>query len=341
MVLLPNYGSLIDEIRSEGFKVSDEIYMAFDGYNHYTMSKSLGAFMMSFTDTLKRLKPTWVILAGDRGEQLMAAIAASHVYIPVAHIQAGERSGNIDGLSRHAIGKFAHLHLAANEDAVNRLINLGEEPSRVHNVGAPQLDEIRDNLVTSPEKLKAQFEINVHEPFLLVALHPVTEEMSQAEEQVKCLSMALKKFDMPKVWIMPNNDAGSSITRRSLRQMRHSSTFLYDNLSREDYLGFMACARCMVGNSSSGLLEAPTFNLPAVNLGRRQQDRVRGDNVIDAPFDVKAIEEAIQLGCSQSFHDTLVDSESPYGDGKSASRILGLLEHTIIDDRLLIKSLTY
>ena len=157
MLLLPNFGNLVEEIKDEGFKVSDEIFMALDGYNHFSTSKSLGIFLSSFSDVVKRLRPTWILLAGDRGEQLMASICGAYTYTPVAHIQAGERSGNIDGLSRHAIGKFVNIHFAANSDAFNRLISLGEERFRVHNVGAPQLDEIYQGEVSSKKKLEKNY----------------------------------------------------------------------------------------------------------------------------------------------------------------------------------------
>ena len=142
MHLLKRFGASIDEITKDGFKVNDQIYMALDGYNKFTMSKSLGILMSSFTDVIQRVKPDWLILAGDRGETLAASIVGAYTNTPVAHIQAGEVSGNIDGMARHAIGKFTNLHLASNEDACKRLLKLGEESFRIKNVGAPQLDEL-------------------------------------------------------------------------------------------------------------------------------------------------------------------------------------------------------
>ena len=143
MHLLDSFGNSVKEIEKEGFKVSDKVYMALDGYNHYTMAKSMGIIISSFTDILQRVKPNWVILAGDRAETLSASLVAAYTYTPIAHIQAGELSGNIDGLARHAIGKFAHLHFASNKDAYNRLLKLGEQKFRVKLVGAPQLDELK------------------------------------------------------------------------------------------------------------------------------------------------------------------------------------------------------
>lgn len=340
MVLLPAYGSLIDEIKAEGLNVSDEIFMSLEGHNHFTMVKSLSVFLASFVDVLRRVKPTWLVLAGDRGEQLMAAIAAAYTYIPTAHIQAGERSGNIDGVARHAIGKFVHLHLAANQDAADRLVNLGEEEFRVHMVGAPQLDELVDEKVANNDELLARHAIDTRSPYLLVVQHPVTEEMDQARVQATELVRALRAFDMPKVWVLPNNDAGSGVVRSVLVEERTSDVYLYDNMTRRDYLGFMKSCVAMVGNSSSGLLEAPTFGVPAVNLGRRQADRIKGKNVIDAPFDVQAIITAIKEAMSPEFRASLKDCENPYGDGRSAPRVLDILAKTKIDDRLLIKRTT-
>lgn len=341
MLLLPGYGSLIDEIKAGGYSVSDEIYMSLEGSNHFTMAKSLGIFLMSFVDTLKRLEPDWIILAGDRGEQLVASIASAFTYIPTAHIQAGERSGNIDGVSRHAIGRFAHIHFSANEDAEQRLLRMGEEPFRVHHVGAPQIDEMVNEDLPSREDLLKRYNFDATRPYLLVVQHPVTEELHSASNQIDILTKELAKIDMPKVWVLPNNDAGSHVIRRGLAQTRTSDTFVFENLTRQDYLAFMAYSGCMVGNSSSGLLEAPTFKVAAVNLGRRQTDRVQGINVINAPIAEETISTAIHKALSEEFQATIAGCINPYGDGKSSARILDVLQATQVDDRLLIKKIVY
>jgi GDP/UDP-N,N'-diacetylbacillosamine 2-epimerase (hydrolysing) len=341
MLMLPGYGMLVDEIKQDGFKVEDEIYMSLEGSNHYTMVKSLGIFLISFVDILHRKRPDWIILAGDRGEQLMGSVAGAYTYTPVAHIQAGERSGNIDGTARHAIGKFAHLHLAANADAAERLLKLGEEPFRVHNVGAPQLDELNEGLVSTMADLRRSYHIGESEPYLLVAQHPVTEELDRAEDQVKVLVRALNRFKMRKIWILPNNDAGSETTRRVLLQERRSDSQIYENLTRKDYLGLLKNCSAIVGNSSSGLLEAPTFGIPAVNIGRRQNDRVQGKNVINVTFELEPCLAAIEKALSPTFRESLLDCSNPYGDGQSAKRILDVLSNTPVDNRLLVKNLMY
>jgi GDP/UDP-N,N'-diacetylbacillosamine 2-epimerase (hydrolysing) len=341
MHLLPGNGLSLNEILSDGFDVEDRIYMSLEGHNHFTMTKSLGVFLSSFVDVLVRNRPDWLILAGDRGEQLMGAIAASYTYTPVAHIQAGELSGNIDGLARHAIGKFVHLHFAANQDAGDRLIKLGEQDFRVHVVGAPQLDELVGGQYTPPEELAGRFGVDPSRPFLLSALHPVTEEMGKARDQASALVDALNSFDMPKIWIMPNNDAGADAVRDTVMRQRRADTQVFPNLKREDYAGLLRCCAALVGNSSSGLLEAPSFGVPAVNIGRRQEQRVRGPNVIDTVFDVDAIRAAVTQALSPSFRASLAGMANPYGDGKSAERILNILAAAPVDDKLLIKQLTY
>jgi GDP/UDP-N,N'-diacetylbacillosamine 2-epimerase (hydrolysing) len=331
----------VNEIRSDGFEVSDEIYMAVDGYNHYTHAKALGVFLCSFTDVVMRTRPDWIVLAGDRGEQLIGGVVGAYTYTPVAHIQAGELSGNIDGVARHALGKFAHLHMAANQDAADRLQRLGEQEFRIHNVGAPQLDELEQRLYSDLNELESKHAIDLSRPYMLVVQHAVTEEYDQAAKQIQATVEAIDGFDLPKIWILPNNDAGSNIIRQGILKQRRADVYLFENLKREDYLGFLRGAACMVGNSSSALLEAPSFHTPAVNIGRRQAQRVQGNNVINSSYETDEIIEAIKLALSEQFRESLRDCKNPYGDGHSSERILDILENTRHDDRLLIKELTY
>ena len=301
MHLLPSNGTSVNEILSDGFEVSDQIYMSLEGHNHFTMVKSLGVFLTSFIDVLVRNKPDWLVLAGDRGEQLMGAIAGSYTYTAVAHIQAGELSGNIDGLARHALGKFVHLHFAANQDAGDRLRKLGEQEFRIQVVGAPQLDELVSGDISSSKRISERFNVDPNAPYLLIVQHPVTEEVEQAETQIRATIEAAARFDLPKIWVMPNNDAGSDIIREAMLSGRSGDTQIFLNLARRDYLGLLKHCACIVGNSSSGLLEAPTFEVPAVNLGRRQEMRLRGANVVDAPFETNCIVEAIETALSPAF----------------------------------------
>lgn len=342
MHLLESYGSSYKEIERDGFTIDYKVHMSLDGYNHYTQAKSLGIFLNSLPDILDKERPDWVLLAGDRGEQLMGAIAASYTYTPVAHIQAGELSGNIDGMTRHAIGKLVHMHFAANEDAADRLVKLGEERFRVFNVGAPQIDEMVQAQYTELPELEDKLLVSLSKGYILAVMHPVTEEASKAGEQAKIFIQALNEFDCPKIVILPNNDAGSNLVKDAIYEYRKGAYHFYSNLKREDYLGLLKNAKCIVGNSSSGLLEAPTFQIPAVNIGRRQDMRFRGANVIDVEFDKESVVRAIEKAVSEEFHAYLQKNcVNPYGDGRSSERILDLLLHTKVDEKWLVKKLTY
>ncbi len=342
MHLLPNFGLSKQEIERDGFKIDHVIHMSLDGYNHYTMVKSLGIFICSLADLVASEKPDWIILAGDRGEQLMGAITGAFCYLPVAHIQAGELSGNIDGMTRHAIGKFAHLHFASNTDAARRLKKLGEESFRIHLVGAPQIDELVQGRYTEKNKLEQQYSIPLNQPYILFVQHPTTEEFRKIPEQIKMTLEAVNTFKIPKIVILPNNDAGSLMIREGIENNRIGQFYVFANLKREDYLGFLKNCSCLVGNSSSGLLEAPTFRIPVVNIGRRQVGRVRGNNVIDVAFNKEMITKSIKRALSSQFKNYLNHKcQLPYGDGHSSQRILKILMNRPITDQLLIKNLTY
>lgn len=342
MHLLEAFGSSYKEIESDGFEIDYKIHMSLDGYNYYTHAKSLGVCLMGLPDILDKEKPDWLLLAGDRGEQLMGAIAAAYTYTPVAHIQAGELSGNIDGMTRHAIGKLVHIHFAANEDAATRLIKLGEEPFRVFNVGAPQIDEMVQAKFTGISELEDKFSVNLKDGYILAVMHPVTEEASKASEQAEIFIEALNYFKETKIVILPNNDAGSNMVKEAILNCKKGEYHFYSNLKREDYLGLLKNSNCIVGNSSSGLLEAPTFKVPAVNIGRRQNLRFRGINVIDVEFDTKQVILAIKKAMSNEFKIYLEENcENPYGDGHSSERILELLMNIEVDEKWLVKKLTY
>ncbi|MHA8054526.1 UDP-N-acetylglucosamine 2-epimerase [Aquirufa nivalisilvae] len=342
MHLLPSFGESVTEIEKDGFKVDYKINMSIDGYNHVTQVKSLGLFLVSFADILASDKPDFIVLAGDRGEQLMGAIGGGYTYIPVVHIQAGEKSGNIDGMARHAIGKFAHIHIASNEDARTRLLKLGEEEFRVHNVGAPQLDELVSGFFSSKEYVKEKHGIDLERDFMMIVQHPVTEEFDIADKQIEETMKAVNKFNMPKVVILPNNDAGSLKVREGIEKFLIGEHYMFSNIQRQDYLAILKYAKVIVGNSSSGLLEAPTFKTPAVNIGRRQMGREQGINVIKAEFQENEIFNAIQKALSQTFHeDVQANCINPYGDGRSSERILDILTNTVIDNKLIVKDITY
>jgi GDP/UDP-N,N'-diacetylbacillosamine 2-epimerase (hydrolysing) len=341
MHLLPDFGSTRNEIRRDGFEIEQEIYMALEGSTDVGMVKSLGVFLASAADTIARLRPDFILLAGDRGEQLMGALAGAHMNIPVAHIQAGELSGNVDGLTRHALARFAHIHFAANEDAAERLRRSGEEAFRVFTVGAPQLDELISGDAAPPEHVAERFHLQLDKPIVLLLQHPVTEQLRLAGEQIETTLGALGELGHQTVLIYPNNDAGSAELRAKIHELRRPWLRVERSVPRYEYAGLLRTATLMVGNSSSAIIEAPSFGLPAVNLGRRQDGRVQAANVINAEHDAAAIKQAVEEAASPEFRAKLNGIPNPYGDGRASERIAETLATIPIDEKLLFKSLTY
>lgn len=341
MHVLDHFGSSIEEIKKDGLKIHAEVFNTLDGYNHLTMVKSLSIFMMQLPELLRQMEADMVLLAGDRGEQLVGAIVGAHMYLPVAHIQAGEVSGNIDGVTRHAITKFAHIHFAANEDAANRVLKMGEEPHRVFNVGAPMLDELVSGFVTPDEQIYKKFHLIKNQPLVLLIQHSVTEEFDQAEKQMEETLEAVTAFGYQTVVILNNSDAGSTILRRVIAKHKKPFMQIFPNMARQDYVGLLNVADVIVGNSSSGIIEAPSFKLPAVNIGNRQRGRMQSTNVINVRYSAKEIKQAVIKTMSPGFKKIVARCVNPYGDGRSAKRIAEILASVPIDDKLLIKKITY
>lgn len=341
MHLLPEFGTSRHEIERDGFPIEQEIYMALDGYTGATMAKSLGVFLMAVTDTIDRLRPDFVLLAGDRGEQMMAATAAAHMNVPVAHIQAGEVSGNVDGQTRHALARYAHVHFAANEDAAERLRRSGEQEFRIFKVGAPQLDELIGEEAAPPKELADRFHLSFDEPVVLLVQHPVTEQMSRSGTQMEETLAALRELRLQTLLVYPNNDAGSADLRAKIDEFRGPWLKVERNLPRRDYAGLLRSSAVIVGNSSSGIIEAPAFALPAVNIGRRQEGRIQGANVVNVAHDRAEIADAVRRVLDPGFQAALNGLESPYGDGHASERIVRVLADIEIDEKLLYKAMTY
>lgn len=343
--LLDSFGLSVNEIKKDGFNVSDEIYMTLDGYSTYSSTKSLGVIMMSFLDVVQRIKPDWVLLAGDRGETLIAALVSAYTNTPLAHIQAGELSGNIDGQARHAIGKFAHIHFASNKDAAIRLKKLGEQTFRIKTVGAPQLDDIRENVnkFNDIKKLLKSYGLDNIKNYSLIVFHPVVEEYLETKRIFKNFIKCVKKTKFEKrFWISPNSDAGSHFIKDIFLNDRNNDDILFDNLPRYQFLTLMKNASAIIGNSSAGIIESPSFKIPTINIGRRQKDRLKAKNIINIEnYSEKKFMQAIKKIESKNFIKKIQNVKNPYGDGYSAKKILEILKKTKIDENLLKKELTY
>ena len=342
MLLAPEFGYAINNFARDDIEVKYKVDMSMSGYSNSSMSKSIGVFMMSLTDIVNNDRPDIILLAGDRGEQLVGSIVGSHMNVPVAHIQAGELSGNIDGLSRHAITKFSHIHFASNVDSETRLLKMGEQDFRVYNTGAPQIDEFLQYKYLNRSELFKKFHLNSGDNFALIVQHSVTEESGDSEFQMRVTLEAVSDFGMQAILIYPNNDAGSGGVQDAIDSISNPNIHVYRNLERSDYASLMKHAAFIIGNSSSGILEAPTFKLPAINIGRRQIGRFQANNVVNVGWNKSDILKAMHtIIHDEKFKERNAGVINPYGDGNSSKRIVNIMRNISLDKKLLNKELTY
>jgi UDP-N-acetylglucosamine 2-epimerase (non-hydrolysing)/GDP/UDP-N,N'-diacetylbacillosamine 2-epimerase (hydrolysing) len=345
MHLSPQHGQTVTDIREDGFTVDREPLMLLNGDTGTAMAKSVGIGTASLADAFASLEPDIVLLLGDRGEALAGAVAAAHMNIPVAHIHGGYamEGAVIDDSIRHAITKFAHIHFPASKKSAERIRKLGEEEWRITVSGAPGLDDVIASEYEDPNTVTDRYDLDTDKPVLLLVQHPVTTQSENAGEQMAATLDAIEPYDVQTVIIYPNSDAGGNLIIEEIESRSFSddvSTF--QSLPRRDYLGVMAAADVMVGNSSSGIIEAPSFNLPVVDIGPRQQGRERAENTISVPHQKDAIQRAIW----RCLHDQTVRSraehcENPYDYNGAGKRICEQLVSITINDELIRKQLTY
>ncbi len=336
--LAPQYGLTIGEIERDGFPIQARIECLLSSDNDTGMAKTIGVAILSLADALTAWRPDLLLLIADRYEMLAPAAAALALRIPVAHIEGGETSqGAIDDAVRNALTKLAHIHFTSTETARRRVIAMGEESWRVHHAGAPSLDHLRRSTLLTRTELQERLGITLASPTLLAAWHPVTI-LRDTNAEADAFFAALAQVPGQLVFVYPNADAGSHelIKRtRGLAEVR-AQTHIFVNLDAVTYWSLLAQVDAMIGNSSSGIMEAASFAVPVVNVGIRQQGRERAGNVIDAPAEVGAICAAIDRALSAEFRKSLAGMINPYGDGTAAATIARLLA-TIPLDGLLMK----
>ncbi|MFN0116738.1 MAG: UDP-N-acetylglucosamine 2-epimerase [Elusimicrobiota bacterium] len=304
------------------------------------ISQSMAEVTFRFSQAIKRKKPDFLVVLGDRFEMHAAAVAAIPFVIPIIHIHGGEvTEGAIDNSFRHSITKISHLHFTSTKEARERIIQMGEEPWRVIVSGAPGLDNVKTVQTFSPQELRQKFKLNFSEAPILVTYHSVTMEFQKTDFYVKQLLSALGHFKEPILFTAPNNDTAGRQVRKRIESFikNHSNSMMVENLGTRGYFSVLKWARVMVGNSSSGILEAPSFQLPVVNIGRRQQGRLQAKNVINAPDRSIEIINAIKEGLSVSFRNSLKTLKNPYGDGNAAEKIVSVLSKVKVDQKLLLK----
>lgn len=336
MHLDPRFGSTIDEVRASGTEIVAEIPCTPDGDSRTDMVVSLADVIRDMAPILRDATPDWLLLLGDRGEQLAAGLVAMHQGVAVAHVHGGERSlGAVDDTIRDMISRIAHVHCAAEPSAADRLERLGEASWRIHVTGAPGLDDLSAG--DTPSRAAVRRALGVGDgPYAVVLYHPETVGVTDPVATLSAVLHAVRESDLNAVALLPNSDAGGRSIRDALMSRAHELTAVFASLPREEYMALLSGAEVLVGNSSSGLIEAPHLRLPVVNVGDRQRGRLQGDNVVNVTGDKVAIRRGISAATSPSFRSGL-SGTSPYGTGHAAIRIVDALLAHPIDSRLLIK----
>jgi UDP-hydrolysing UDP-N-acetyl-D-glucosamine 2-epimerase len=340
MHMSPEFGLTVRDIEADGFVPDERIDMLVSSDGPAGTALSMGLGICGFAQALRRLKPDILVVLGDRYEMFAAAAASVPFLIPLAHIHGGERTeGAIDEQFRHAITKMSHLHFAATEEYGRRLAQMGEEPWRICVSGAPGLDGILAAELPGRGEMLDRLGTDLTRPTLLVTFHPVTREVADTGAQVREVLAALDGSGLDVLMTCPNADpAGREIM--AMLQDRVSTRphwRLVPNLGSRLYYGAMRYCAAMVGNSSSGIIEAPSFALPVVNIGSRQQGRLRAGNVIEAEPRREDVLAAIRRAVSDGFRAGLAGQANPYGDGRASGRIVERLKGVELDGWLLLK----
>ncbi|MBE3119316.1 MAG: UDP-N-acetylglucosamine 2-epimerase (hydrolyzing) [Candidatus Atribacteria bacterium] len=338
--LAPGFGLTVNTIQADGFEIGDRIEMLLASDSPEGIAKSTGIGVIGFAQAFARFRPDILLVLGDRFEMHAAALAALPFNIPVAHIHGGEvTQGAMDDALRHSLTKLSHLHFVSTPEYALRVAQLGEEGWRITVSGAPSLDNLLAMALPTREQLETQFGFCLQPAPLLVTFHPVTLEFEQTEWQIAELTAALNLLDVPVIFTMPNADTRNGIIRHHIAEYvrAHTSAWSVENFGTQNYFGVMQFAAAMVGNSSSGIIEAPSFKLPVVNIGTRQAGRMRAANVVDVGYARGEIVAGVRRAMAPEFHAKLRDLVNPYGDGHAAERIVAGLKAAALDDRLIRK----
>jgi UDP-hydrolysing UDP-N-acetyl-D-glucosamine 2-epimerase len=330
--LLGRYGNAVEYIEKDGFEVAEKVFMVLEGENPTSMAKTTGLGVMELANVFYKLQPDAVITIADRFETIATSIAASYQNIPLIHIQGGEVTGNIDEKVRHANTKLADVHLVASEDAKERVLKMGENPTTVFNTGCPSIDlakEIKENPTLDFDPLEKYGGvgnlIDWKQGYIVVMQHPVTTEYKSAKEDVLKTLEAVKELNIPTFWFWPNVDAGSDGTSNGIRTFRElekpQNIHFFKNMEPNDFLRLLINSKCLIGNSSVGIRECSYLGVPVVNIGTRQNRRQRGSNVSDINYDKQQIKTAIL----ERISNRNIQQETIYGDGNSGEKIAEIL----------------
>lgn len=341
MHLSSQHGHTVDDIKRDGFRVSAQVNCLLPGTTHANMSQGIGLAITGMTQAVEEIQPDQVMVLGDRGEMLAAAIVSSYMNIPLLHLHGGEVSGTIDESVRHAISKLAHIHLVATEGSKERLVRMGENDWRIHVVGAPRLETISTAVLPQLEDVSWKYGLPLSKEYILFVYHPVTTEEADLVVIQKMLDTLLERHKEI-VCVMPNSDAGADDILKiyefySSEKKIHRVT----NFEQMDYLTVLKHCAVLAGNSSSGIIEAASFHIPVINIGTRQNGRERSANVVDIPADETALSAALDQVLSDPFQKMLKTINNVYGKENTSTSIVDVIREISFSQELIQKTITY
>lgn len=343
--LSTEFGLTYKEIEQDGIKIDEKIEIILSADTPSAISKSMGLAMISFADYFERLKPDMLVVLGDRYETLAIVAVAMNQRIPIAHLYGGETTeGAIDESIRHAITKLSYLHFTSTEEYRNRVIQLGENPERVFCVGAIGIENILNEELMSKSALEKSINYKLDKPYAMVTFHPVTLENNKSEEQVKALLDVFKLYkDMKFIFTKANADTNGRIINQMIDDFvdKNDHAIAFDSLGMIKYLSAIKYCTMIIGNSSSGLVEAPSFGIPTINIGDRQKGRLQADSVINCEPVKDEIKNAIELALSADFKGKAKNTINPYGAGNTSEKIVDIIKEYILNDKINLKKKFY
>ncbi len=345
MHLLSDFGKTADYVLNDGFAIDSKVPMTLEGDSAYDMARSIGTGILGMSKAFNKLQPDVVLVLGDRVEALSASIAAVYSGICVAHIHGGDSAeAGLDENARHAITKLAHIHFPATKKSAERIIKMGEERSKIFITGVPGLDDIEKNQFLNPSEISAIYGLDLSKPVILVVQHPVTTEVRDASKQIKETLEAVISLRFQTIILYPNSDAGGRAIIKVIES--YSSKYPWINthksVPRNHYLGLLNVASVLVGNSSSGIIESPSFHLPVVDIGTRQKGRESSSNIINVGYNNSEIVKAINKALKDNvFLRKIKVAKNPYSAKNTGFKIARILSTISLDPRLLKKKITY
>lgn len=340
--LSPAHGMTVNEIKKDGLKIDFEIDMLLNSANKSAIAKSMGLLIIQLSNCFEALNPDMLLILGDRYEILAAASCAVAMNIPIAHMSGGEiTEGAIDEQIRHAVTKMAHIHFVHTEEFKRNVLGLGEQEFRIFNVGDPSVENIKKYKFMGKRSVEEELGIDIRGKLFLVTYHPVTLMDSNTEEQMSNILRALDSFDGTFIFTGANADFDGAKINEMIKAYAcgRDGSYFFQSLGHM-YMNICKYADVMAGNSSSGIVESVSFNLPVVNIGDRQKGRLRHDNIIDVDYSTENIIGAINMALfDEGFKNSIKHIKSAYGDGNTSSLIVNLLENLEINEAFLVKSL--